>query len=418
MYAENLTTAFAAQFEAQAGLPDVLTLASGQPVQSWEEWRQQRRPELIQLIQQCEYGFLPPPPPQIFARLLHEDAHAYGGVARLREMEISWGAPGFAFHLLLVTPAISGPVPVFLGMNFSGNHGLTPDPEVGPPPGWKFKGFSEADASQRLEATRGQSASTWDIEATVRAGFGVATLYLSDIIPDNSHAFERLAEFRAATGAPDVPGAQCATIGAWAWVLMRVVDFLVTDETVDASALIAVGHSRLGKTALLAGALDERIAIVIPSQSGCGGAAPARAGGGRDWGGVPGGAEAEGVEQINQGFPYWFCANFKSFGNQPERLPFEQDALLALCAPRPLLVSNGSEDSWANPAGQFVLLESAARVYELAGQGGLEVTKMPAEGEFSLGRAGYFLRPGKHSMTPQEWEVWRPYAKRWLRRAR
>ena len=105
-----------------------------------------------------------------------------------------------------------------------------------------------------------------------------------------------------------------------------------------------VGHSRLGKTALLAGAFDERIALVIPHQAGCGGSAPSR------------GKVGESVKQINNGFPHWFNGAFKEFNDQPDRLPFDQNCLVALVAPRPVLFSNAVEDTWANPEGQFEVL--------------------------------------------------------------
>src|SRR5581483_953464 len=111
------------------------------------------------------------------------------------------------------------------------------------------------------------------------------------------------------------------TIAAWAWGIQRAIDYLVTDPDIDAARIIVVGHSRLGKTALLAGAFDERVAMAIPLQAGCGGTAPSR------------GKVGESVKQINTAFPHWFDDEFKTFNDQPERLPFDQHELVALCAP-------------------------------------------------------------------------------------
>src|SRR5205085_8774413 len=155
------------------------------------------------------------------------------------------------------------------------------------------------------------------------------------------------------------------TIAAWAWGVQRAVDYLVTDKELDAARIIAVGHSRLGKTALLAGAFDERIALVIPHQAGCGGTSPSR------------GKVGESVRRINTSFPHWFNTAFKEFNDQPDRLPFDQHCLVALVAPRPVLFSNAVEDTWANPDGQFQVLQAADPVYRFLGVEGLAAKEMP-----------------------------------------
>src|SRR5205085_5634423 len=141
----------------------------------------------------------------------------------------------------------------------------------------------------------------------------------------------------------------------WAWGCHRAVDYLLTDKGIDGKRLAVVGHSRLGKTALLAGAFDDRIAVVIPHQSGCGGAGPSRTKN----------PKAETVKRINTSFPHWFCDNFKQFNDDPSKLPFDQHGLVALVAPRPVLFSNAVEDQWANPDGQFDVLKAADPVYRL-----------------------------------------------------
>ena len=190
------------------------------------------------------------------------------------------------------------------------------------------------------------------------------------------------------------------TLAAWAWGFHRCVDYLVADPDIDARRIAAVGHSRNGKTALLAAAFDERIAIAFPHQAGCGGSAPSR------------GKTGESVKPSTSQFPHWFNAEFKQFNDAPERLPFDQNCLAALCAPRPVLFSAAQEDQWANPAGQFEALQAAEDVYQLLGVPGLGVAQMPPLRQLVGHRLGYYIREGKHSMTADDWRVFMDFAAR------
>ena len=123
---------------------------------------------------------------------------------------------------------------------------------------------------------------------------------------------------------------------------------------------------------------------------------------------------AESVRRINTSFPHWFCDNFLQFNEATERLPFDQHCLAALCAPRPVLFTNAEEDVWANPSGQFEMLKAAAPVYELLGVEGLSAAEEPAANELVASRLGYFIRPGKHSMTRGDWQVFLDFADKQL----
>ncbi|HSH94606.1 MAG TPA: DUF5060 domain-containing protein, partial [Roseimicrobium sp.] len=211
------------------------------------------------------------------------------------------------------------------------------------------------------------------------------------------------------------PSNDCATIAAWAWGLQRAVDYLVTTPDIDQHRIVVTGHSRLGKAALVAAAFDERIALAIPHQAGSGGSAPSRT-----WIKAPAAPEApptpagakkpETVRQINEKFPHWFNARFKEFDDQPDRLPFDQNCLVALCAPRPVLFSNGRADTWINPAGQFEVLRAAAPVYRLLGAGDFSATTLPADGQMIDGALGFFIRPGGHSLRPEDWKAFLDFA--------
>ena len=183
------------------------------------------------------------------------------------------------------------------------------------------------------------------------------------------------------------------------------MDYLVKDKQIDPKRIAAVGHSRNGKTALLAAAFDERIALAIPHQAGCGGTAPSR------------GKIGESVKQINNSFPHWFNAQFKEFNERPDKLPIDQNCLVALVAPRPVLFSNAVEDQWANPAGQFDVLKAADPVYRLLKVEGLGSDQKPETGKLLDSRLGYFIRPGKHSMTREDWMVFLAFADKHLGKA-
>ena len=146
-------------------------------------------------------------------------------------------------------------------------------------------------------------------------------------------------------------------------------DYLVTLPELDRNRLAVVGHSRLGKAAIVAGAFDDRFAVVIPHQAGCGGTAPSR------------GTVGESVKQINDRFPHWFNAKFKTYNDDTDRLPFDQNALVAPAVPRAVLFTNAADDTWANPEGQFQVLKAAAPVYALLQAGGLDADKMPETGK-------------------------------------
>jgi hypothetical protein len=252
---------------------------------------------------------------------------------------------------------------------------------------------------------RGKQADTWPLQQIVEKGYAVATFYCGDIQPDRPDADEGM---RATIPKPQggLRGDETATIMWWAWGCHRAVDFLVTDKSVDAKRLAVVGHSRLGKTALLAGAFDERIAVVIPHQSGCGGAGPSRSKN----------PKAETVKRITTSFPHWFCGYFSAFGDDPTKIPFDQNCLVAICAPRPVLMTNAEEDQWANPSGQFDVLSAAAPAYELYGvEKPVVAGKMPEQGKLSNERLGYFIRAGKHAMTPDDWKVYIAFCDKWMK---
>jgi hypothetical protein len=420
-------TAAAADFPApnelkpNPNLPDALVMLDGTRVTSKEAWEAKRKPELKSLFQNYMYGRLPPKP-----KMVLRPGASYGeeglpgfmaGKADLYEVELAFECEPVldpSKHqmrvLLLLPHNRKGPVPVFVGMNFCGNHTVVDHPKVLLPSGWVRNSCAGAKDERATDEGRGGQKDVWNVDLILSRGYGLATFYSGDIDPDTADFSDGIAPtfFKSGTAIPS--GDDPSTIACWAWGFSRVVDWLeqYPHDGVDKNRLIAVGHSRNGKTALLAGAMDERFALVIPHQAGCGGTGPSRSHN----------PKAETVARINTSFPHWFCPNFKAFNDSVERLPFDQHCLVALCAPRPVLLSNAIEDQWANPDGQFEMLQAATPVYQLLGAEGLAAGAKPEVGKLIDSRLGYYLREGKHSMSRPDWEAFLDFADRNLGKAK
>lgn len=405
-----------AQLSAQRGLPDPLVMLDGRRVTTREQWFNERRPELIALFQHYMYGTLPPRPVQVSGKIERVDRTALDGKATLKEVTVTFGPPALPpIHLMLVVPnRRSGPAPVVLSMNYFGNHTLLHDPAIVLSTNWMPERGTGVVNNVSTDASRGTWAEIWRTEYLIDRGYVLATFYNGDIDPDRPDARGIQVQFRKLD-----PSLDCGTVGAWAWGLSRAVDYLVSDADVDKQRIVVTGHSRLGKAALLAAAFDERIALAIPHQAGSGGSAPSRtsvkpAVSSRRQNAPYPLKEPETVKQINDKFPHWFNARFKEFNDRPERLPFDQHCLVALCAPRPVLFANGRDDTWINPDGQFEVLRAAAPVYRLLGAGDFAATQPPPDGQLIDSTLGFFLRPGAHSLRPEDWKAFLDFADKHL----
>jgi len=386
-------------------MPNPVVMLDGTKVTSKADWETKRRPELKALFEHYMYGKYPAKPEKVTGKVLFEDAKAFGGKGTLREVEITFGPPEWPkIYLLIATPNGKTPAACFVGPNFQGNHCLSADERVRITPEWCYPNTPGVKANKATSEGRGKVLDVWPFEQALDKGYAVATFYSGDIQPDRPAVDEGMRKVLGVVGKNDP--ADTATVMSWAWGVHRAVDFLVTDRAIDPKRIAVVGHSRLGKTALLAGAFDDRIALVIPHQSGCGGAGPSRSKSDK----------AESVARITKAFPHWFCGNFTTFGPDTTKLPFDQNDLVAICAPRPVLMTNAEEDQWANPSGQFDVLKAAASAYELYDVAKPVVAdKMPETGKLASERLGYFIRTGKHSMTPDDWKVYLEFADKWLK---
>ncbi|HVU89392.1 MAG TPA: acetylxylan esterase [Pirellulales bacterium] len=392
------------QLPERSTLPDPLAMFDGTPVRTAAEWRERRRPELIKLFEWYMYGAAPAAP-QVEASTDSVD-EVLDGKARMKQVTITFGPSAEKragrINLLLFVPAgKKQPAPVFLGLNFRGNHMVLAHPAIHLPRLWMPSGPGMVD-NRATEAGRGLEAPHWPLEKVIERGYAVATFYHGDIKLDKPTWDDGTPSLYFQPGQTAPAEHEWGTIAAWAWGLSRAVDYLSTDPDIDARRIAVFGHSRNGKTALLAGALDERIALVIPSQAGCGGTSPSR------------GTVGESVERINTVFPHWFDGTFKKFNKATSKLPFDQHCLMALVAPRPLLLTNATGDQWANPTGQFEMLKAAEPVFKLLGTEGCGAAEMPPENELVNTHLGYFIRPGKHDMSPVEWAQWLDFADKHL----
>ena len=409
-----------AQLPAQSALPDPLVMLDGNKVTSEKQWVEKRRPELKALFEHYMYGAIPPKPAKLDLKSEVVDKKFLGGKATLKLVTISIpGSDVPKIDLMLVTPnAAKKPAPIFLAMNFCGNHAIHSDPRIPLARSWLGNSCKGCADNHATEAARGTQASDWPLEQIIERGYALAAFANADADSDRGDAsdgvYAWLAKERTGSATNSLTHDR-GCIAGWAWGFQRCVDYLVTDGDIDPARIAALGHSRNGKTALLAAAFDERIALAIPHQAGCGGTAPNRVAAKLSAASANGRATVETVAVINKSFPHWFNAEFKKFNAEPEKLPFDQHELVALMAPRPVLLSNAEGDQWANPSGQFDMLKAAEPVYQLLKAGGCAATEMPPANQLVASKLGYYIRPGKHSMTSGDWMVFLDFADKNLR---
>ena len=384
-------------------LPDPLTMRDGTKVKSASDWIEKRRPEMLELFREHVYGRSPERPSGLKFKVIQNDATALGGRAIRREVLITFArkeATPEATLLIYLPRNTNGPVPAFLTINFDGNHTIHPDPGISITRSWvrniKDWGIKNNRADTR---SRGAKRSRWAVEKILTRGYALATIYYGDIDPDYDDGFSNGVHRLYPKPKPDEWG----SISTWAWGLSRCLDYLETDRDINASKVAVMGHSRLGKTALWTGAQDDRFALVISNNSGCGGASLSR----REFG--------ETVRRINTSFPHWFCDNFTKYNDRVNDLPVDQHMLIALSAPRPVYIASATGDRWADPKGEFLSGHHADPVYELFGLKGVGIPRQPAADHPVGHHIGYHLRTGKHDVTDYDWEQYLKFADRHLK---
>ena len=354
-------------------LPDPLVMANGTPVRDARTWTRERRPELIRAYEAEIFGRTPRTTPKVAWRVIETDPAARQGTAIMKRItgRIGDAARAPEMQVTLYTPAKTrARVPVILLMNFGGDGAPVAEPPV-------------AD----------------DI---IARGWGYAVTGYQDIQPDRLNTFDR-GVIGATNGNPPAAD-EWGTIGAWAWGASRIIDYLATDSAVDAKRIALHGHSRLGKTALWASALDDRIAAVYASCPGEMGAALSR----RDWG--------ETVDDMAQNFPYWFAGAFQKWTGRWNEMPVDAHMLIALSAPRPVFITGGTADQWADPVGEFLAEVAAGPVYRLLGRKDLGTTALPPlDTPVIGGDLGWYYHTGAHAATPEDWRAFLQFVEKYFK---
>lgn len=376
-------------------VPDPLLTFSGYTINSVKKWEKVRRPELLRFFENDIYGKIPKNLKIDSYTILEQDDHALNGKAKRKQVELTFknNNKTLSYTILLYLPKNKVKAPIFLGYNFYGNHTITEDKAVLISSAWANNNESFGIENNTLtEASRGKRTHRWAVEKILDAGYGLATIYYGEVDPDKNDFSDGIHSLLYQQGQNQPKPAEWGSIAAWSWGMARALDYFEKDADIDASKVIAFGHSRLGKTSLWAGATDKRFAGVISNNSGCGGAALSK----RKFG--------ETIAVINDRFPHWFCDNFNQYGDNEEALPVDQHQLLALIAPRPLYVASAEEDQWADPRGEFLSSHYATQVYHLYGKKGIETKEMPMLNDPIHNTVSYHIRTGKHDVTDYDWE--------------
>ena len=380
-------------------LPDPLVLANGQKVRDRNAWYQKRRPEIVRLFEENQFGRSPGRPADLTFEVFDKGTPALDGKAIRRQVTIyfSRNKSGPKMDLLIYLPADARqPVPLFLNLSFTANSSAVDDPGIKPGEIW-------GRDKKRAPAPKGGAFGRLDVAPFLAAGIGVATVYYGDIDPDFLGGLPYgVRSLYLKPGQTEPAPDEWGAIAAWAWGLSRALDYLETDNGVDAKRVAIFGISRLGKTVLWAGAHDPRFALIIASCSGEGGAALSR----RNYG--------ETIKHLTAParYPYQFAANYQKFGDHVEQFPVDAHLLIALIAPRPLLLQTGDTDGWSDPKGEFLAGVAAGPVYRLLGKQGLDTDQMPAAGQSHLTTTlGYYMHKGGHGTVPSDWDVLREFLK-------
>jgi hypothetical protein len=389
-------------------LPEALVTSAGVRVTTPSVWESRRRPELLRLFEQEIYGrSLVGRPTRLRFVLRDQQRDARGGRAtRLRVGVLFEGVEsGRQMELLVYLPnQVRGPVPLFLGLNFDGNYSTTTEPDLPVPTHFVSGLFKNKVWEHRAAETgRGIHEYMWPYDTILARGYGIATAGYGEIEPDMPGGHWR----DGPRGLGPAPGANdWGALGAWAWALRRAMDYLETNPRVDARRVAVFGFSRLGKAAMWAGAQDERFAMVVSQESGKGGISLSTH------------AAGEPVAHLVKDLGYWFAPSYAKYAGRESVLPVDGHELAALVAPRPLLVLSGLADEYSDPEGEFLSALAADPVYRLLGTDGLSATRWPPPGQLINSTIGYYLRPGGHDVTLEDWQATLTFADRHLARRR
>ena len=375
-------------------LPPLLVSSNGKSISTKQQWEKVRRPEIQQLLEMEMYGKVPNKLKISSVKILDIDKQALNGKAIRKQVRLTFIGNGkeLAVEILMYLPKGKKSFVTFLGYNFNGNHTINGDSSIHIAKAWN-------GASKE----RGVESANWPVETIIQSGCGVATMYYWDIAPDRNDFSIGIYPLLYKPNQLLPTSDEWGGLAAWAWGLSRALDYFQTDNNMDPKKVIVMGHSRLGKASLWAGALDQRFAGVISSCSGSCGAAISR------------GKVGETITKVNARFPRWTCGNFKKYSDHESALPFDQHMVLAMVAPRPLYVASASEDQWADPKSEYLSAFYATDVYKLYGLKGIETTIFPKLEDPIVGQVSYHIRNGKHDILAYDWDKYIHFAHQFIK---
>ena len=384
-------------------LPDPLICVDGTKVSDKRLWFEKRQREILELFEFHMYGKMPGKPENMSFEIKSLDKDALNGKATRKEISVVMenNHTKIQMDILIYLPNFAPkPIANFVALNFYGNHSIHQDLNITLSNQWMPTKIAYKIVKHRAtEASRAVRSSKWPVEFIIDRGYALSTIYYGDIDPDFDDGFQNgVHPLFYKKGQTKPATDEWGSIGAWSWGLIRAMDYFESDDDIDNNRIIVMGHSRLGKAALWAGAIDQRFAIVISNNSGCGGAALFR----RKFG--------ETISYINSRYPHWFCKNFNNFNDKEDELPVDQHMLISLIAPRPVYIASAEKDLWSDPRGEFLSAKHADPVYEMLGTDGLKVDEMPETHRPILSTIGYHIREGDHDVLKYDWEQYLNFA--------
>ena len=380
-------------------LPDPLKMNDGTQVRDAKTWYSKRRPEIVSMFETQQYGQAPGRPAGESFEVTDKGTPALNGKAIRKQVTIylSKDKSGPNINLLVYLPAAAKkPVPMLLSINFGAVQNAVEDPGIKPDQVWDPK------TNTKIAPPAGRGFGRLNVTPLLDAGFGVATFYYGDVDPDYLEGFSNgiRAKYLKPGQTKRAPE-DWGSISAWAWGMSRVEDYFETDKSIDAKRVAIHGVSRLGKTVMWAGAHDQRFAAVIASCSGEGGAALSH----RNYG--------ETIAHLTapSRYPYQFAENYAKYAGFPDAAPMDANMLIALVAPRPLLLQTGNTDNWSDPKGEFLAAVAAGPVYKLLGKGDLGTDVWPAAKQPIFHDLSYYMHDGGHGMVPSDWDIYVQFLK-------
>lgn len=386
-------------------LPDALTMLNGKKVTTAKQWYKKRRPEIVKLLEENEYGKWPKKKPAL--RYKVDQDLGFDGTAVRKQVTVyfSDNDEGPRVDVLIYLPKdANGPSPILLNLSFSANNMVVGDPGVKPGRRWDMNTKTLVQSQPMPAMPGGGGGMRFGMDDTVKKflkeGFGFATLCYTDITPD----FQDNAELGVRGIYPKPAADEWGAISCWAWGVSNVMDYFEKDKDIDATRVAITGCSRLGKTTLWTGARETRIKVVMPSCSGEGGAAISR----RNYG--------ETIAHLTAPtrYPYQFCENYAKWGPDPSTSPVDANLIIALIAPRPLLLQTGSTDNWSDAKGEWLAAVEAGPVYKLLGKDDLGTDVFPQPDQPIYNTLGYVMHDGGHGVMPQDWTYYLEFMKKYL----